>query len=81
MDIQWLTVAAEFEFDGSWRDIYVNKTEFSDWQAVLDALRQSPFKLTYMRAGSTASLPEWAEQAFRQEGFCDRLLTVTVAEN
>lgn len=80
MDIQWSTVAAEFEFDGSWRDVYIEKTDFSDWQAVLDALRQSPFKLTYMRAGSTVSLPESAEQAFPQEGFCDRLLTVSAAE-
>lgn len=77
--IEWVKVAREFEFTGSWRDIYVFGTTMPDWQAALDALRQSSMQLSYFRRGQSTALPTRAEDAFPQEGHADRLLSAQVA--
>ncbi|HYE16860.1 MAG TPA: hypothetical protein VEA69_00325 [Tepidisphaeraceae bacterium] len=77
--IAWDSVAQEFAFDGSWRDIYVSDTDLQAWQRVLDRLRQGPYKLVYHGAGAAAELPATAADAFPAEGEADRVLSVYIA--
>jgi hypothetical protein len=74
--MRWDTVAAEFEFDGSWRDICVLETSIVNWQASLDAIRASTLEFTYRVAGVATDLPTSARAAFPEPGFSDRLLEV-----
>jgi len=76
MNLTWEMVCGEFEFDGSWRDIYVLETSIADWQSALAALRDSAFDLRYSVAGETAPLPPEASAAFPMKGMGDRLLQV-----
>src|SRR3990172_79240 len=39
--MEWNAVAADFEQDGSFRDIYVHRATLTDWQAVLDCHHHS----------------------------------------
>ena len=77
--LRWETVAAEFEVDGSWRDICVLETSIADWQATLDAIRTSALDFSYRVAGVAADLPLSAVEAFPKPGMCDRLLEVRTA--
>lgn len=76
---EWESVAREFEFDGTWRDIYVLDADISLWQRVLDALRVGPFELKYYRDDTLSELPAAAQQAFPDAGWSDRLLWVIFA--
>ncbi len=74
--LEWNQVSGEFYCDGSWRDIYVLGTGIEHWQRALDALRSSPFRMRYFRAGIECSLPSNAAEAFPEPGWVDRLLSV-----
>ena len=77
MGLQWEAVRTEFEFDGSWRDIYVLGTDLTDWQRMLDSLRASAFEVAYYAGHDEAvELPASAAEAFPRTGEHDRLLTV-----
>lgn len=71
-------VQADFEFDGSLRDIYVQNTSTLDWQACLEALKHSRFQLKYQRDGVVAPTPRDAIEAFSLVGLVSQLLTVYV---
>jgi hypothetical protein len=77
--VTWETVAQEFAFDGSWRDIYVSDTDVRTWQRVFDRLRQAPYELVYHRDGAATELPDTAADAFPAEGAADRMLSVKFA--
>jgi len=77
--LTWETVCAEFEFDGSWRDIYVFETTHVDWTRLLRWLGQSAYPVTYTQGGEQVELPLEAAEAFPLAGQCDRLLSVNVA--
>jgi len=64
--MDWQMVAHEFVPDGSLRDIYILGTDISDWQQVLDALRRSPFHISYQLEGVAADLPGRAEEIFAE---------------
>lgn len=76
---EWSRVSHEFEFDGSWRDIYVLGTTVSDWQLVLDALRNSSFTVVYRQAGRLTDLPSGVLDAFSEPGYAGRLLSVNAS--
>ncbi len=77
--MNWETVAHEFAFDGSWRDIYVFDTDIEAWQRVLDELRRSRCDLVFRRAGEVSELPVAAVDAFPAEGQADQMLSITFA--
>ncbi len=77
--LAWETVRNEFEFDGSWRDIYVFQTTMSDWQHMLNAVRKSPYQVKYFRGGQPTEFPIDAIHAFPLAEECDRYLSVTFA--
>jgi hypothetical protein len=74
--VAWETVAREFAFDGSWRDIYVFDAGVEGWQSVLDRLRQARYELVYRDAGEVRELPAVAADAFPADGRADRTLSV-----
>jgi hypothetical protein len=42
--LDWDLIKDEFEFDGSWRDIYVLNTTLADWQHMLSTLGKSSYE-------------------------------------
>ena len=77
--LAWEKVRKEFEFDGSWRDIYIFETTMSDWQRMLNAVRRVPHHVEYFRGGQPTEFPVEAIDAFPLDGECDRLLSVSFA--
>lgn len=45
--MNWQDYKIAFEWDGSWRDIYVLDTNINDWQRLLDFLRESSYVTIY----------------------------------
>ncbi len=62
--MNWHEVKTEFEWDGSWRDIYVLDADLEAWQKLLDFLRSSQYQLLYTDEGEAVSLPETAAKVF-----------------
>jgi hypothetical protein len=79
MNLKWETVAQEFNFDGTWRDIYVFDTTMADWQRMLDFLRASPYQVQYFRNSRQVEFPIQVAGAFPLPDECDRLLSVSFA--
>ena len=63
--MDWQSVAPDFEPDGSLRDIYVLDADLSDWQRVLDILRES-YSLSYEVDGQASALPERVEEILNE---------------
>lgn len=77
-DPPWELVAQEFEFDGSWRDVYVNESSIDEWDSLLVALSQSPYEVSCSRAGTVDALPLRAGDIFAVPGNTACLMTVRV---
>ncbi|WP_152532133.1 hypothetical protein [Leptolyngbya sp. Heron Island J] len=45
--MQWSQCEKAFEFDGSWRDIYILNTSSMDWDKLLDALSHSKYEIKF----------------------------------
>ena len=54
--IDWKMCKQDFEWDGSWRDIYVFHTTLEDWR-LLFALLRSDYQLEISTDGTVQSLP------------------------
>ena len=61
--MEWKKVRSTFEWDGSWRDLYVLDASLDDWQRLLDYLRASNHGLTFKRE-TEEPLPDRASDAF-----------------
>lgn len=59
--------SADFEFEGSWRDIYVFGATISDWRSVIDALRRWNPAPEFSIFGEASKLPERVEDIFHGE--------------
>ncbi len=64
MQMKWEDYKAEFEFDGSWRDIYVLNTTISHWQLLIDFLRSDVYEYSCWIGGEKAILPSFAKEIF-----------------
>ncbi|WP_145998499.1 hypothetical protein [Caulobacter flavus] len=76
--MDWIDVAAEFEWDGSWRDIYVLDATLDDWRRTLDALRDLEPPPSFYEAGEPALLPLRPQAIFDRREETSFLLTLTV---
>jgi hypothetical protein len=67
--IHWQTCKKDFEWDGSWRDIYVFKTTLDDWRALCACLRAA-YELGFQIDGITQPFPPAPEEVFaiRKQG-------------
>ena len=55
--MNWEDYKAEFEFDGSWRDIYILETSDSEWQILIDFIRTNAYEYSCFVGGEEAALP------------------------
>jgi hypothetical protein len=68
-NVDWDAVRDFFEWDGSWRDLYVFGTTVDDWDRLLSALRTSPFAVTCgEQVGSTVPMPQSLKAHFEGDG-------------
>lgn len=76
--MNWQDVEAEFEWDGSLRDLYVLETDRETWQKALDFLRTSAYPLSYFVDGEGAELPAEVAAIFSRRSATSPLLSVDV---
>ena len=61
--MEWERVESAFDWDGSWRDLYVLDASLDAWQRLLDFLKSGPYGLTFRRE-TVEPLPARASSAF-----------------
>ena len=76
--MNWQDYQLEFEFDGSWRDIYVLNTTIYDWQRLIDFLRSSAYLLIYKVDYEETLLPQSVEQALKKRYGASPLLSINI---
>ena len=65
--MNWKEVESAFDWDGSWRDVYVFDVSLNDWQCLLDTLRSSNYTLRFQRelpSGVEEPVPEQVDVLF-----------------
>lgn len=76
--MNWTDVASEFEWDGSWRDIYVLGATIDDWQRVLDALSVLSPSPSFFANGEPAPMRARVAEVFEQREMSSFFLTLSV---
>jgi hypothetical protein len=76
--MNWSDIASEFEWDGSWRDVYVVGATVEDWQRVLDALSTLSSRPSFFANGEPAPMPARVADVFEQRETSSFLLTLDV---
>jgi hypothetical protein len=74
----WAETASDFEWDGSWRDVYVLNTTIDDWQRVLDALMAFIPAPVLTFDGEAIAFPLSAAAIFQRRENCSPLLSLAV---
>jgi len=64
--ISWDQCKQDFEWDGSWRDIYVSPASLDDWKAIFPFLRSQP-SVEFIRESGAVSVPEFLDESFFSE--------------
>ncbi len=75
--IPWQTCKKDFEWDGSWRDIYVLQTTLGDWQVLSNMLSKN-YKISFQVNGSAQSFPASVDEVFAIQKRASPLLTLSV---
>jgi len=76
--MNWNQYKKEFEWDGSYRDLYILDTDLSHWQRVINFLRGSEYRITFKVDNEVAALPEDVAEIFRKRNETSILLTIEV---
>jgi hypothetical protein len=66
VEVDWEKAAAEFQWDGSFREICVFDTTLTDWNKVLDFIRRLEPSPTYFEDNAAASIPHTIEPIFEK---------------
>lgn len=74
----WTEYKKEFEWDGSWRDIYILKTGIGDWQQLIGFLRKDLYSITFKIGENVAPLPADAAEIFHKRNQSGVLMSVQV---
>ncbi len=61
--ISWDKCRQDFDWDGSWRDIYVTPATLDDWKAILPFLRSQP-DVEFLRESRAVSVPASLDESF-----------------
>ena len=56
--MEWNKISADFEPDGSYRDIYIHETTLADWQLVIDAIRKEIPSFSVHTDGEPVEMPQ-----------------------
>lgn len=76
--MDWYRVISEFDFDGSWRALYLFDTNIDGWQKLVDLLRSSEYHLRYQVDGEVAPLPKNVKDISKIREEANPLLCVEV---
>lgn len=74
----WAETASDFEWDGSWRDVYVLNTTIDDWQRVLDVLVKLTLAPVVSIDGEAIAFPLSAAAIFQRREKCSPVLQLAV---
>jgi hypothetical protein len=77
--MDWKQCRWVFEWDGSWRDLYVHDTTLADWQKLIDMLRESSYRLMF-KQGESGVMPVAVADVFEQVYAYSALLSVNVGD-
>jgi hypothetical protein len=77
--LRWDEVAPAFQWDGTWRDIYVLRTSSQTWAAFLACLKSWDYDIRYSEGGTEAPLPEAFEAPSRSWESAAPLLVIRSA--
>jgi len=61
--IAWEACKHEFQWNGSWRDIYVFRTTLDDWRVLCAELKKT-YNLEFLVDGEARSFPEMVDEVF-----------------
>lgn len=75
--VDWKTCKQDFEWDGSWRDIYVFETTLEDWQLLFELIR-TQYRLQASADGIVQSLPSTDEELHVMSRECNSHWTIRV---
>jgi hypothetical protein len=64
--ISWDTCKQDFQWDGSWRDIYITPASLDDWRAIFPFLRVQP-EIEFLRESGADRVPEAIDPSFFSE--------------
>jgi hypothetical protein len=76
--MDWQQAKAEFECDGSLRDLYILNADVEVWQRVIDSLRSSEYPCRYQVDDNDRPLPGSVEDVFKKRQEAGFLLSVDV---
>ncbi len=73
--MEWNKISADFEPDGSLRDIYIHEATLVDWQAVIDAIRKETPSFSFHTGGEPVEMPQNISNLFNlgPDDFCSTL--------
>jgi hypothetical protein len=74
----WTEIASDFEWDGSWRDIYVVGATVDDWQRIIEGLREFRPGPSFYVNGEPAPMPTRIGDVFEQREASSFHLTLEV---
>lgn len=78
MSIFWQSISQEFKPDGSLRDIYVSPATPSDWQYLLDFLKQHGAEVSYSIDGTPSLIPSTVVEIFATRPNASPLLEFSI---
>lgn len=76
--MDWQQVKAEFEWDGSLRDLYVLNTDTEVWQKVIEFIRTSEYPYRFEMDGEESPLPADVAALFEMRAEVGVLLSLDV---
>lgn len=62
--MKWSDLQRDFEWDGSWRDIYVFECGMAGWRVFWQLLQDPCYRAEYQRDGEAAELPREVDSIF-----------------
>lgn len=65
--MEWEEIKTAFNWDGSWRDLYVFETTPDDWQRLVDFVRKSVHPHTFQRGPEVCALPAHVNVLFEKD--------------
>ena len=74
--MKWEEIQTAFDWDGSWRDLYVLDASRDDWHRILDALRSSGYAVRFWRDHDAGPVPESVDGLFAGESEQGSLLSI-----
>lgn len=77
--MNWAKYKSNFyDWDGSFRDIYVFDTDISDWNKMLQIINSKSYELDFSLDGEKSPLPSDAKEIFEQRIKWSTLLSINV---